>query len=179
MSEVLVLNNNYQPLNVTNVRRAITLLFLGKVEMVRNDSMTYHSERMQVVTPTVVRLRSYVRRPIPELRTSRKSILARDDHTCQYCGEARGALTIDHVIPKDRGGRTEWGNLVCCCTRCNNLKGNRTPEEASMRLRRQPRRPKYIPYISYTKFLSAIRNPLWQDFLAPYAEGELAYVPAN
>jgi 5-methylcytosine-specific restriction endonuclease McrA len=174
MSEVLVLNNNYQPLNVTNVHRAIVLMCLGKVEVVRTNSQTYHSEHMSVVTPTVVRLRSYIRRPLPELRTSRKSILARDSHSCQYCGETRGALTIDHVTPRDRGGKTDWDNLVCCCTKCNNLKGNRTPDEAGMKLRRQPRRPKYIPYISYTKFVTALHNPHWQDFLAPYGEAVAA-----
>ncbi len=173
MSEVLVLNNNYQPLNVTNVRRAIAMMCLGKVEVVRTDSMTFHSEHISLTTPTVVRLRTYVRRPVPELRTSRKSILARDNHQCQYCGDSKGALTIDHVIPKDRGGNSDWRNLVACCTRCNNLKGNRTPDEAGMKLRKTPRRPKYIPYISYTKFVSAIRNPQWQEFLAPYGQGEL------
>jgi len=169
--EVLVLNNNYQPLNVTNVNRAIAMLYLGKAEVVRTDSVVFRAEKMVVEAPTVVRLRQYIRRPVPVLRPSRKSILARDDHSCQYCGETHGALTIDHVIPKDRGGGSDWDNLVCCCTKCNNIKGNRTPEEAGMRLRRRPRRPKYIPYIAYTKFVSAIRNPEWRDFLEPYGEG--------
>jgi len=168
--EVLVLNNNYQPLNVTNVRRALVLVVLGKAEMVSTDSALFHSERSSLQVPTVVRLSHFVRRPIPALQASRKSILARDHQTCQYCGAQHVALTIDHVIPKDRGGHTDWDNLVCCCTRCNNIKGNRTPEEVGMALIRKPRRPKFIPYISYTKFVSALQNPHWREFLTPYAD---------
>lgn len=169
MQEVLVLNNNYQPLNITNVRRALVLIVLGKAEPLRTDTGAYHSERQVYPLPTVVRLNHYVRRPVPELQVSRRSIFARDQHTCQYCGAQNVALTVDHVIPKDRGGDTDWHNLVCCCTKCNNLKGNRTPAEAGLSLIRTPRRPKFIPYISYTKFLAALRNPDWYDFLAPYS----------
>lgn len=169
--EVLVLNHNYQPLNVTNVRRALVLIVLGKAEMVRTDSAVFRSEKRRYPLPTVVRLSQFVRRPIPVLQASRKSILARDHYACQYCGAQRVALTIDHVIPKDRGGHTDWDNLVCCCTRCNNIKGNRAPEEVGMTLLRKPRRPKFIPYISYTKFVSALKNPHWHEFLAPYADG--------
>jgi len=167
---VLILNNNYQPLNVTNVRRALGLLCVGKAHTVERDSMAFHSEHLIVEVPTVVRLNHYVRRPMPVLRVSRKSIFARDHHTCQYCGARGTALTIDHVIPRERGGKTTWNNLVCCCTKCNNKKGSHTLEQVGMRLRRQPYRPKFIPYISYTKFLAAARNPIWRPYLAPYAE---------
>ncbi len=120
--------------------------------------------------PTVVRLNHHVRRPTPVLHVSRKAIFARDEHVCQYCGARSTSLTIDHVIPKDRGGTSEWNNLVCCCTKCNNLKGNRTPEESGLRLRRRPFRPKYIPYISYTKFVAASANPIWRPYLEPYGD---------
>jgi len=173
MDEVLVLNNNYQPLNVANAQRVLAMLCLGKVEVLATDSKVFHSERTELRLPTVVRLRRFVRRPLPELRASRKSIFARDGHTCQYCGHGHVALTLDHVVPKDKGGRTDWDNLVCCCTRCNNIKGNRTPEEAGLTLIQKPRRPKYIPYISYTKFLEALANPHWRDYLAPYGDNAM------
>jgi 5-methylcytosine-specific restriction endonuclease McrA len=170
MDQVLVLNNNYQPLNVTNAQRAVAMLYLGKVEVLASDSKVLRSERAALRLPTVVRLRRYIRRPLPQLRASRKSIFARDAHTCQYCGRRHVALTLDHVTPRNRGGRTDWDNLVCCCTRCNNIKGDRTPEEAELTLLRPPRRPKYIPYIAYTKFLEAMENPHWRDYLAPYGD---------
>ena len=169
MQEVLVLNNNYQPLNITNVRRALVMIVLGKAEPLRSDTGAFHSERRTYVLPRVVRLNFYVRRPMPELQVSRRSIFARDQHACQYCGAQNVALTVDHIIPKDKGGDTDWRNLVCCCTKCNNKKGNRTPDEAHMALIRKPKRPKFIPYISYTKFLSALQNPDWYEFLAPYS----------
>ncbi len=156
--EVLVLNHNYQPLNVTTRQRALVLLYLGKAPVVETG------ER-----PTVVRLNHYVRRPMPVLRPSRKSIFTRDGYRCVYCGATHLPLTIDHVIPRTRGGSNEWDNLVCCCTRCNNVKGNRTPEEAGLQLHHQPRRPKCLPYITYHKFVAALSNPQWQDYLAPYA----------
>jgi len=170
MEGVLVLNHNYQPLNVTNARRALGLLYLGKAHLVEKDSKVFHAERTEIELPAVVRLNHHVRRPTPVLRVSRRAIFARDEHACQYCGARGVALTIDHVLPKDRGGTTEWHNLVCCCTKCNNLKGNRTPDESSLRLRRRPFRPKFIPYISYTKFLAAAANPVWRPYLAPYAD---------
>lgn len=170
--EVLVLNNNYQPLNITNVRRAINMLCLGKAETVSTNSKQFHSEHACLPMPTVVRLSHYVRRPLPTLHVTRKSIFARDGHMCQYCGAQKVALTLDHVIPKDKGGHTDWDNLVCCCTKCNSMKGNRRPDEAGLHLRQRPRRPKFIPYISYTKFLAALRNPHWHQYLAPYGDGK-------
>jgi 5-methylcytosine-specific restriction endonuclease McrA len=169
--QVLVLNQNYEPLNITNARRAITLVYLGKAYMVERDSRVYHSARVTIDLPSVVRLAYYVRRPLPELKLSRRSIFARDSHTCQYCGAQGRPLTVDHVIPRHRGGDTDWKNLVCACTRCNNKKANRTPGEAGMSLIRQPRRPKYTPYISFSKFVAACQNEQWQPYLAPFAPG--------
>jgi 5-methylcytosine-specific restriction endonuclease McrA len=168
--EVLVLNYNYQPLNITSVRRAVVMLCLGRAHTVEADSRVFRSERLCIETPTVVRLRQYIRRPQPVLHISRKSIFARDGYTCQYCGARQVPLTLDHVIPKDLGGKTDWHNLVCCCTACNNKKANRRLHQARMRLRRPPRRPKFIPYISYTKFVAAARNPNWRPYLAPYGD---------
>jgi 5-methylcytosine-specific restriction endonuclease McrA len=170
MTGVLILNDNYQPLNVTNARRALGMLWLGKAHAVEADSHVFHSEHVAVRMPTVLRLNHHVRRPTPVLRISRKGVFARDAHTCQYCGARHVPLTLDHVIPRERGGATDWANLVCCCTKCNNMKGNQTPERSGMRLLRKPFRPKFIPYISYTKFLAAAENPVWRPYLAPYAD---------
>jgi 5-methylcytosine-specific restriction endonuclease McrA len=170
MNAVLVLNHDYQPLNVTSFRRAVGLLCLGKAHAVETDSTVFRAERVAIRMPTVLRLNHHVRRPTPVLRISRKAVFARDDHTCQYCGARNVPLTLDHVIPRERGGNTDWANLVCSCTKCNNRKGNQTPEEAGLRLRRKPFRPKFIPYISYTKFLAAAGNPMWRPYLAPYAD---------
>lgn len=156
--EVLVLNHNYQPLNVTSRQRAWVLLYLGKAHKVEGEAM-----------PTVVRLNHLVRRPMPVLRPSRKSIFTRDGYRCVYCGAAHLPLTIDHITPRSRGGSDNWENLVCCCTKCNNFKGDRTVEEAGFTLQVKPRRPKCLPYISYHKFVAALRNPQWTDYLAPYA----------
>jgi 5-methylcytosine-specific restriction endonuclease McrA len=158
LDEVLVLNHNYQPLNITSRRRATVLLFLGKAHLVEAGE-----------GPLVVRLNHFVRRPMPILRPTRKAIFTRDGHRCVYCGATHLPLTIDHVVPRVRGGRDEWDNLVCCCTYCNNKKGDRTPEEVGFALLAPPRRPKCLPYISYHKFVTALRNPRWQDYLAPYA----------
>lgn len=171
---VLVLNHNYQPLNITSAQRAILLLWSGKAHALETDHRVFRSERLRIEMPTVVRLNYYVRRPMPVLRSSRKSIFARDRHTCQYCGATGVVLTLDHVVPRDRGGKTDWDNLVCCCTKCNNVKANRTPSEAGMKLKKPPRRPKFIPYISYNRFVSAMQNPIWHSYLAPYGDSIIA-----
>lgn len=168
---VLVLNQNYEPLNICNVRRAMILLWLGKAEVVKTDSAVFHTIAQTFEVPSVVRLSYFVKRPVPQLKLSRKSILARDDHTCQYCGFRGSNLTLDHVVPKHRGGATDWHNLVCCCLPCNNKKGNRTPQEAGMKLRRQPKKPRYVPYISFSRFVTAARHEAWREFLQPYTRG--------
>jgi len=167
--QVLVLNANYEPLNITSMRRALVLLLMDKASTVKLDSLTFHSERQEIRAPTVVKLRYYVHRPVPELRLSR-ALLARDNYTCQYCGKRTRPLTLDHVLPKTRGGKTTWENLVACCARCNAKKGDRTPEEAGMRLLRKPIRPKFIPYISLSKFIAACNRPDWREFLTPFAK---------
>lgn len=162
VDEVLVLNHNYQPLNVTSRQRAVVLVYLGKAHPMDPE----HQGR-----PTVVRLNHHVRRPMPILRPSRKAIFTRDGYRCVYCGATHLPLTIDHVLPRVRGGKDVWENLVCCCTKCNNAKGDRLPDEAGMTMAVKPRRPKCLPYIAYHKFMVALRNPEWQDYLAPYAAG--------
>ena len=167
---VLVLNHNFEPLNICALQRGWVLMYLGKADVVRFSDRTIHSIDEEYLVPSVLRLREHVKRPVPRLKISRKSILARDDYMCQYCG-SKSTLTIDHVFPRHRGGETTWENVVCCCLRCNNKKGNRTPQEAGMRLPHQPSKPRYIPYISFPRFVSAMRRPEWREFLAGYGKG--------
>jgi len=172
--EVLVLNSDYAPLNVCNVRRAISLVYLGKVDVLHTDHKVVHTLRGAFDAPSVVRLRHHIRRPVPELRLSRRSILARDNYTCQYCGHTAKDLTVDHVVPKRLGGPTTWENLVCCCRRCNTKKGDKTLQQVGFTLRRHPRRPKYVPFISLTKFMTGPVHQAWRDYLPIFDETEAA-----
>ena len=167
--QVLVLNLNYEPLNICSYRRALGLLVLEKATVLETNGEVLRSERLQWHMPSVVRLNYLVKRPRPELRMSRRSVLARDAFTCQYCGRQADPLTIDHVIPRVNGGAHTWENLVCSCIRCNNAKGNRTPAQAGMKLLRHPRRPRFVPHISYSAFARAVKVDQWQQYLEPFA----------
>lgn len=166
---VLVLNQNYEPLNVCSWQRAVTLLCLGKAVPLDTSDQIVHGASSQISLPTVVRLSYQIRRPMPELKLSRRAIMARDQHTCQYCGSSTRELTIDHIIPREKGGPTSWDNLVACCVRCNNKKGNRSLREMNMSLRSTPRRPRFIPHLSFATFVAAAGNPSWRDYLEPFA----------
>jgi 5-methylcytosine-specific restriction endonuclease McrA len=166
---VLVLNQNYEPLHICDWQRAVTLVYTGKAIAVEYDGVMLRSPTFEMRMPSVVRLHEYVFRPLPDVKISRRALLARDDHRCQYCGDRDRELTIDHVIPRERGGPHTWENLVACCRKCNNKKGNRTPREASMKLIKRPRRPRFIPYLSFATFRSALRNDAWRDYLEPFA----------
>ncbi len=138
---VLVLNASYEPINVCAARRAIVLVLKGLAsteERTRNEIV---STRMRLPLPSVIRLLEYRRIPRQTRSLSRKNILLRDRYTCQYCARtsSAGELTLDHVVPRSRGGGSTWENLVACCIECNNKKGNRTPDEAGMKLARAPR----------------------------------------
>lgn len=169
-SGVLVLNRNFEPLNICSVHRGMALLVLEKAEVLRYSETILRSAEDDYRVPAVLRLHEAIRRPLPELKISRKSILARDGYTCVYCG-SRDVLTLDHVFPRHRGGETTWENVVCSCLKCNNRKGNRTPQECGMRLPHPPRKPRYIPYISFPRFVSAVRRPEWREFLEGYGKG--------
>ncbi|HEX8834967.1 MAG TPA: HNH endonuclease [Abditibacteriaceae bacterium] len=168
---ILVLNHNYEPLNICGLHRGFVLLYLGRAEVLRfSDDIMTSAGGEEYSVPSVLRLKEYVKRPTPKLKMSRKSIMARDDHTCQYCG-SKSNLTLDHVFPRHRGGETTWENLVCCCLRCNNKKGPLTPQEAGMRLPHAPRKPRYVPYISFPRFITAMRRPEWREYLEGYGKG--------
>jgi 5-methylcytosine-specific restriction endonuclease McrA len=168
--EVLVLNNDYEPLNVCNMRRAIVLVYLGKADVLHTNGHDVHSVSGMFRSPSVVRLRYHVKRPLPELKLSRRSVFARDHYTCQYCGHSSRDLTIDHIVPKRMGGKSTWENLVCCCKKCNGKKSDKSPEQANMPLMRQPRRPRFVPFISLTKYLEGSRNDVWRDYLPVFKD---------
>jgi 5-methylcytosine-specific restriction endonuclease McrA len=138
---VLVLNASYEPINICAARRALILVLKGVASAEEVSSLPVHSPRRALFIPSVIRLLEYRRIPHQTRALSRKNILMRDRYTCQYCHRAlaSGELTLDHVIPRSRAGESAWENLVACCHSCNNRKGSRTPEEAGMKLARQPR----------------------------------------
>jgi len=137
---VLVLNSTYEPINVCTTRRAIVLVLKGIARAEERSERFFHSSRTAIPVPSVIRLIEYVHIPFERKSLSRKNILLRDHNTCQYCARiyAPSELTLDHVIPKSRGGHSNWDNLVACCKRCNNRKGNALPDEAGMRLIKRP-----------------------------------------
>lgn len=148
---VLVLNQNYEPLNVCRVRRAVVLLYRGKAEMLENGSGFIHSASYTFPLPSVIRLAYMIKRPRPERKLTRLEVFNRDQYTCQYCGKETRQLTLDHVIPRHRGGEHTWENVVSACIPCNRRKAGRTPEQAGLRLIRHPSPPRgniffYIPY---------------------------------
>jgi 5-methylcytosine-specific restriction endonuclease McrA len=138
---VLVLNATFEPINVTAVRRALVLLLKGVAQAEELNTSQVHSTSRTVQVPSVIRLLAYRHIPQQTRALSRKNILLRDHNTCQFCGRTFPAseLTLDHVMPRSRGGRSSWENLVACCYACNNSKGDRTPEEAGLELSRRPR----------------------------------------
>ena len=166
MEHVLLLNITYEPLRIINWKKAITLLCLGKVEVIEEYSREIHSVSFTVKLPSVIRLLNLVKRQRSSIKFSRQNIYARDRYKCQYCGSQYSSedLTYDHIIPKSRGGKTEWGNIVTCCVDCNRKKGGRTPAEASMRLIRKPTRPTWIPALRITIGFHQVPKS-WRDYL--------------
>jgi 5-methylcytosine-specific restriction endonuclease McrA len=163
---VLVLNATFEPINVTAVRRAMVLLIKGVAQAEEMNHSEIHSARRAIRVPSVIRLLAYRHIPQQTRALSRKNILLRDRNTCQFCTRIFPAseLTLDHVIPRSRGGRSSWENLVACCYQCNNRKGDRTPEEAGIKLARKPR-----PFTLYTSRqlmrLIGHRDEKWRKYL--------------
>jgi 5-methylcytosine-specific restriction endonuclease McrA len=161
---VLVLNASYEPLNVCTVRRALVLILKEKAEVLERGDGVLRSETMRIDRPEVIRLISFVRVPrdIHRRRITRKAVLARDGWTCQYCGSSKPSLTVDHVIPRSRGGESIWENIVASCAPCNRKKGNRLPQEIRMHPRRKPRPPGPTVFIR----IAAPRTPTaWEPYL--------------
>lgn len=159
---VLVLNQNYEPMSVCSAKKAIILLYLGKAEMVERHEQLVRSVTIVFPLPSIVRLGHYIRVPHKRILLTRKNILKRDHYRCQYCGKDKSPLTIDHVIPKERGGQDVWENLVAACTDCNNRKGNSTPEEAGLVIFKKPRKPNYLTFIQH---YIGISDDRWRPYL--------------
>ena len=172
MGQVLVLNASYEPLNVCSVRRAHVLVWKGKAEVIERHDRPLRSASGAFVWPHVIRLLQYVRVPqAVKRRISRRALFARDGWRCVYCGSAGGRLTLDHVVPRSRGGDSVWENVVTACAPCNLRKGDRTLEEASMTLPRQPHIPAPVLFIR----LAAQRVPeVWRQYLPGLDHGEPA-----
>ena len=162
---VLVLNATYEPLNIVPVQRAIVLLLKEKAEIVEAAKTKLRAEHFAIAWPLVIRLVAFV--PVPRrlpLPLTRRTVMARDLFTCQYCGGQPGKhdLTIDHVIPRSRGGATNWENVVTACAPCNRRKGDRLPEEAKMMLQSKPTRPRFIAIVLLGE---ANAHAVWQKYL--------------
>ena len=190
-AHVLVLNRLWMPVQVTSARRAFSLLVRDMAEAIHVDDGSYqghdfsswaelsllrdHFEedrydwvrtvRMTVAVPKVIRLLGYDRMPKQDVKLNRRNIFARDRSLCQYCGNRfpTSELSLDHVHPRSQGGVSSWTNLVCCCIECNARKGGRTPEQANMKLRKKPVKPKRNPVISLR--LGTDKYACWQAFL--------------
>lgn len=162
---VLVLNATYEPINVCSVRRATVLILKARAEMIERSERELHSESMTMPRPIVIRLTTYVRIPRDAHRRkiTRRAVFARDRWTCQYCGGMRATLTIDHVVPRSRGGTSEWENIVACCAPCNRRKGDRLLSGAGMQLLTQPKAPN--PQI-FVHVASSTIHPSWEQYLS-------------
>lgn len=162
MRSALVLNATYEPLSVVSARRAICLVLCDKAEVIADDGTVVHSERLTLASPIVIRLRYVVKVPYHRNATmSRRAVFARDHHRCGYCGGT--ADSIDHVMPRSRGGKNVWENVIAACRGCNLRKRDRTPEEAGMQLSSIPRAPREMSWITY----AVPRVPdQWKPYLA-------------
>jgi 5-methylcytosine-specific restriction endonuclease McrA len=163
-TRVLILNASYEPLHVCSVKRAVALLMHDIAERVEDSEKVLRSPSQIFPVPSVIRLKRFVKRP-PRQRVAfnRKNVFRRDDHTCQYCLEKSNDLTLDHVLPRSRGGGTTWENVVACCRRCNAQKRDRTPEEARMLLRRNPFAPRFMFSSAYGIVPSI--DKIWEKYL--------------
>ncbi len=167
MGKVLVLNASYEPLNITTWRRAIVLMLKGKAESLEEDQN--QSIRNDTKLPTVIRLRYFIKVPYRELALTRANLLQRDNNSCQYCGYTGDKLSIDHVIPRSRGGDDSWENVTIACLTCNVEKGNRTPQEANMPLKRPPYKPLSTLSFEANKQISTGLHKEWSKYVIGWA----------
>ena len=161
MARALVLNASYQPLCVVPVRRALVLALKGKAEVVHENGQVFHSESLTMRAPTVVRLNYFVRVPYrARASLSRRAVFVRDNYECQYCG--RPAENVDHIVPKSRGGRHTWDNVVAACRPCNARKDNRAPADVGLKLRHAPQPPHESVWI---RIAVERVDPTWEAYL--------------
>ena len=159
---VLVLNQSYEPLMVIGAKRAVILLLNEKVDSLENYSEKIHSAYLTISLPSVIRLRDYARIRRKEIVLSRKNILKRDNHTCQYCGARSVPMTIDHIHSRKKGGDDSWENLVAACVPCNTNKGNKSLKDSNMELLKKPRKPTMILHLQ--KFVKQFQSS-WRPYL--------------
>lgn len=161
--KALVLNLDYTPISVCTVQRAFLLVYLNKAELIKaNTNYAFHTVNRVFSMPTVIKINKYVNIPYKGVVLSRENVFKRDGFTCQYCGTNK-ELTLDHLIPKAKGGETSWSNLVTACKQCNSKKGDYALEEVGMQLTFRPYRPSYIMYL---KDLSGNKYDEWKPFLS-------------
>jgi 5-methylcytosine-specific restriction endonuclease McrA len=161
-SRVLVLNQDFSPLMVCSVERAFVMVYLNKSELVRPaNGYKLHTVTKSFPMPSVIRLNRYVNAPYKGVTLTRQNVFKRDNFECQYCGTRRD-LTLDHVIPSSKGGPHSWHNLVTACKRCNAKKGDYSPEEAGMELKRKPFKPTYALFL---RDYNGTEHNEWDEFL--------------
>jgi 5-methylcytosine-specific restriction endonuclease McrA len=160
---VLVLNANFEPINVCNTRRAITLILDGKATLILNGRGEIKTISRCYPRPSIIRLEKMVHRPRNRVKLTKREVLRRDNYTCQYCGQYAAYLTIDHIVPRHMGGRHSWDNLVTACPNCNHRKGGRTLEQVQMRLLKQPHEPPTSAIYLFARHLK--ENDEWLPFV--------------
>jgi len=171
--QVLVLNAGYEPLSLVSVRRAVVLLLNEKAELLEATQQMLSSATRSFPIPLVIRLVHYVRLPHRRVPATRLAVMLRDAYICQYCGDMPGHshLTVDHVVPRSRGGVHDWHNLVTACKRCNQKKGSYTPEESLMHLIRKPFEPSYVALVLLSNPIAAAR---WEQLMGLTKERHMA-----
>jgi 5-methylcytosine-specific restriction endonuclease McrA len=160
---VLVLNANFEPINICDTRRAIGLILSGKADMVMNGRGYIHTVSRNLPLPSVIRLEEMVHRPRMRVKLTRREVFRRDNYTCQYCGRHGLDLTLDHVLPKHLGGGHVWDNVVAACPSCNHHKGGRKLDEAHMKLLHVPKEPPPSAYYIFGRNLE--KNLEWEQFI--------------
>ena len=160
---VLVLNANFEPINVCTLRRAVGLLLAGKADMVVNGRGYIQTVSQSIPRPSIIRLEMQVHRPRPHVRLTRREVFRRDNYTCQYCGKREGNLTVDHVLPRHLGGIHSWTNVVAACPSCNHRKGGRRLEESRMNLMHFPKEPPANASYIFGRHLADNRD--WEPYI--------------
>ena len=161
--KVLVLNQSYEPLMVVGAKRAIILILTEKSECIANYSDIIHSQSFSMNLPSVIRVNKYIRFFRSDVLLNRINILKRDDFTCQYCSKRSNLMTIDHIVPKNKGGIDRWDNLVAACSKCNTKKGDNLLENIEMQLLRKPKKPSYLFY--FKQYISTGIQDSWKEYL--------------
>jgi 5-methylcytosine-specific restriction endonuclease McrA len=160
-NKVLVLNGDYYPMSTCSTKRAVTLMLMNRVEVVKVRNEWWSSAEAHYQLPSAIKLKKYIHKPWTQINLTKRNIHIRDNFTCQYCGKHHEKLTVDHVVPSSRGGAFSWENLVTCCYKCNNQKDDHTLEQCGLSLIRHPKKPSFIEIF---RILWG-HNPEWDEFL--------------